>query len=75
MHPRNRAHKVAANQIGIESSHTKYVQTPDQSSQFTPKKLAQIKAFFQAGKTAISANYIGNPTPFCSTTTPNFEDT
>ncbi|KAB5574133.1 hypothetical protein DKX38_001327 [Salix brachista] len=75
--PRNRADKAYANQTGIESLHTniKSMQTPNQSPQFTPEELTQIKVFFQAGKTTICANYTGNPPPFCSSsTTQNFED-
>jgi len=69
--PRNRAQKVAANQTGIESSHTniKPVQISDQPLQFTPEEFSQIKAFFQTEKSTVSANYTGNSTPFCSSFT------
>jgi len=69
--PRNRAQKVAANQTGIESSHTniKSVQISDQPLQFTPEEFSQIKAFFQNEKSTVSANYTGNSTPFCSSFT------
>jgi hypothetical protein len=74
--PRNRTQKVAANQTGIASFHTniKSVQTSDQPLQFTPEEFSQIKAFFQAEKSTVSANYTGNTTPFCSSfTTQNSE--
>jgi len=74
--PRNQAQKAAANQTGIESFHTniKSIQTSDQPLQFTPEEFSQIKAFFQAKKSTISANYTGNTTPFClSSTTQNSE--
>jgi hypothetical protein len=74
--PRNRAQKAAANQTGIESFHTniKSVQTSNQPLQFTPEEFLQIKAFFQAEKSTVSANYTGNTTPFCSSfTTQNSE--
>nr|TKR90121.1 hypothetical protein D5086_0000236460 [Populus alba] len=74
--PRNRAQKAAANQTGIDSFHTniKSAQTSDQPLQFTPEEFSQIKAFFQAEKSIVSANYTGNITPFCSSfTTQNAE--
>ena len=74
--PCNQAQKAAANQTGIGSFHTniKSVQTSDQPLQFTYEELSQIKAFFQVEKSTMSANYTGNITHFCSSsTTQNYE--
>ena len=69
--PYNRTQKAAANQTGIGSFHTniKSVQTSDQPLQFIPEEFSQIKAFFQTEKSTVSANYTGNSTPFCSSST------
>lgn len=38
--PPNRARKISAHQTGVESSHTKAIQTSDQLPQFTPKEFS-----------------------------------
>jgi hypothetical protein len=60
-------------QIKQESNHltptSSSVQIFDQPLQLTFEEFSQIKAFFQTKKSTVSTNYIGNSTPFCSSST------
>ncbi|XP_048229747.1 uncharacterized protein LOC125370076 isoform X2 [Ricinus communis] len=57
--PPNRSQKPIAHQTSGDTHMDTIKTSTDQSLQFTPEELAQIKAFFKNGKNPTRANYTG----------------